>query len=120
MAASDIKDLTAEDPATEAGKALDSLKKNLSHFLISGMEEQGLEIQFDEVVLKFKPRIPATATVELIGNENRLLGLQNYIKLALLPESREDFEGLLDDIPLEGLNAIVEAVAESVVPFPTK
>lgn len=120
MAANDVRDLTAEDPATQAGKALQNLKRNLSHFLISSMEEVGPEIQFGETVLKFKPQVPATAMNELIGSENKLQGLQNYIRLSLLEESKADFDAILDDVPLDALNAIVEIVSEAAAPFPTK
>lgn len=102
-------------------KALDNLKRNMSHLLISSIEEGGPEIDFGERgVLVFKPRVPSTAMLELVSNENKIDGLRNYIRIALTPESRPVFDEVLDDIPMEGLNEIVEFLSEATTSFPTK
>lgn len=101
--------------------ALSNLQRNMESILISSMDEEGPEIDFGERgKLTFKPRIPVTAMLELIGNPNKIQGLQNYIRASLRPESREVFDGLLDDIPVEGLNQIIEFLTEAVTSFPSK
>jgi hypothetical protein len=123
----DIIDLAAQGSDTaQQGRMLSNLKKNLSNLLISSQETNGPEIDFgpdsegNERVLVFKPRIPATAMEALIMDENRLRGLKTWITLTLKPESRDLFNELLDDLPLEALNAIVEAVTEASTPFPSE
>lgn len=118
----EVTDLSAiGDEAAQEAKALSNLKRNLSHLLISASKAEGPEIVFDGVgTLKFKSQIPTTAMIELIGNDNRIDGLRKYIRLSLIPESRELFETLLDDLPLDALNSIVEVITEAVTPFPSK
>lgn len=123
----EVMDLSALDEnSAQTTSALDNLKRNMAHMLISSLDTTGPELDFgadeegNERVLYFKPKVPATAMVELIGNTNRLDGLKEYIRLALKPESRELFKELLDDIPLEGLNTIVEIISEASTSFPTK
>lgn len=104
---------------------MDNLKKNLSHLLISAVDV-GPEIDFgpdeegNERVLYFKSRVPTTAMEALLSGGNQVHALKTYINLALLPKSRELFETLLDEIPLEGLSAIVEVISEATTPFPSK
>jgi hypothetical protein len=118
----EVLDLTAiDEQGPQESRALTSLKKNLSHLLISAIKETGPEIDFgDGQVLVFKPKVPTTAMVELIGNDNRIEGLRSYIRLSLMPSSRDLFEELLDDLPLDALNSIVEVISEASTPFPTK
>jgi hypothetical protein len=56
---------------------------------------------------------------ELLSNDNKVEGLKNYIRLTLQEDSREDFEALQDDLPLEALNKIVEVISEASTPFDT-
>ena len=120
--ATEVIDLSAED-TTQPAQALQSLKRNFSHMLISAQEEEGQigpEITFGKTVLTFRPQVPASALTELLGNEtNKIEGLRNYIKLALKPECREDFEALQDDLPLSALNEIVEVISEAATPLDT-
>jgi hypothetical protein len=118
MASADVIDLSVEEKSPSEVRALSDLKKNLSHFLIS-KDKVGPEIEFGDVTLKFRSAVPASAMVLLLGEDNRIDGLRGYIRETLVPESREDFEGLLESIPLEALNAIVEFLAEAATPFPT-
>lgn len=121
--ADEVLDLTEIAPEDEGlgTEALANLKRNMSHLLISSLEDEGPEIDFGEAgQLKFKPRIPATAMLDLLGNENHVEGLRNYIRRCLLPESRQVFEELLDDLELASLNAIVEFLSEATTSFPTK
>lgn len=107
-------------------RALSNLKKNLSHLLISSQTTEGPEIDFGpdedgkERVLFFKAQIPTTAMEALIGDDNRIRALKTYIYLSLKPESRPLFDSLMDDLPLDALNAIVEVITEATTPFPTK
>lgn len=117
--ASKVLDLSAEDN-TQQAKALQALERNFSHMLISAQEEEGKtgpKITFGEKVLVFRPQIPATAMTELLSNPNKVAGLQNYVRIALKEECREDFEALQDDLPLEALNKIVEVISEAATPL---
>lgn len=117
--AADVIDLSAE-PIEPVNRALSDLRRNLSHFLISSMDP-GPEIEFGDYLLKFKAKVPATAMAYLVSEDHdRVDALRGYIRLCLLPESRDDFEEILDDIPLEALNAIVEYISEVQTSFPTK
>lgn len=123
----EVLDLSATAAeSAQATRAQDTLKKNLAHLLISAQEEQGLELDFgpdadgNERVLYFKPKVPTTAMEALLNEQNRIEALKSYISLTLLPDSRALFAELMDDLPLEALNAIVEAITEATTPFPTK
>ena len=124
--ANETMDLSALGDDKQQSRAMDNLKKNLSQLLISSVEV-GPEINFgpaeeggEDRVLKFKSKVPVTAMEALLSGGNQVHALKTYIALALLPESRELFEELLDLIPLEGLSAIVEVISEATTPFPTK
>lgn len=120
--ADEVIDLT--EVGTDEGlgsEALANLKRNMAHLLISSIEDEGPEIDFGAAgVLKFKPRIPATAMLDLLGNDNHVDGLRNYIRRCLIEESKPVFEELLDDLELSSLNAIVEFLSEATTSFPTK
>lgn len=120
--ADEVMDLTADVEAGAAQtKALSNLRKNMEHLLISAAEHDGPELDFgDAGVLYFQARVPVTAMVELVSNDNHVAGLQAYIRAALKPESRDTFDELQDKIPLDALNAIVEAVNEATTPFDRK
>lgn len=117
--AAQVRDLSAED-TTQQTQALQSLKRNFSHMLISAQEAEGKtgpEITFGDVVLTFRPAVPATAMSELLANDNKVEGLRNYVRLVLKPECRQDFEDLQDDIPLDALNQIVQTISEASTPL---
>lgn len=115
--AAEVRDLSEETPS--GAKALQALERNFSHMLISANKEKGPRITFGDTVLTFRPQVPATAMTELLSNDNKVEGLKNYIKFTLEKDSRDDFERLQDDLPLEALNAIVEVISEAATPFPT-
>jgi hypothetical protein len=119
--ASEVLDLSAED-TTKQTQALQALERNFSHMLISSQEAEGKtgpKITFGDKVLTFRPAIPSTAMTELLGNDNKIEGLRNYVRLSLQPESRPTFEELQDDLPLDALNMIVETISEAAVPLDT-
>lgn len=116
--AAEVRDLSAED-TTVATKSLQSLERNLSHLLISSSKENGPKLTFGKTQLVFKSQIPTTAMAELIANENKIEGLRNYIRLSLLPQYREAFDQLQDDIPLDALNTIVGILSEAATPLDT-
>lgn len=120
--ANEVLDLSAQD-TTQQTQALKALERNFSHMLISSHEaagETGPQITFGETVLVFRPAVPSTAVAELLGNDDKVQGLRNYIRLTLKPESRDDFEALQDDLPLDALNKIVEVISEAAVPLDSK
>lgn len=116
--ASEVLDLSAED-TTQTTKALRALERNFTHMLISSIKETGPIITFGDTVLTFKPAVPATAMTELLSNDNKLEGLKNYIRLSLQEDSRDGFEALQDDLPIDALNKIVEVISEAATPLVT-
>lgn len=117
--AAEVIDLSAED-TTQQTQALRALERNFTHMLISSQEEEGKTgpvITFGKTVLTFRPAVPATAMTELLSNDNKVEGLKNYIRLTLQEGSRDGFEALQDDIPLDALNKIVETISEASTPL---
>lgn len=107
------------DPAEESLAEV-ALKRNLSHLLISNSTKKSPELTLGELVLHFKPKAPVTALAVLISEDNRVKGLQGYINLCLIPEDREDFVTLQDNIDLDGLNEIINALSEAYSALPTE
>ena len=106
------------DKAKESEVVLDQYKKNLTHILIG--QEKGPEITIGETVLTFRKKAPVKALAALIGNENRVDGMEQYIQRALVKGQEEAFEALLDDIDVEGLGEILNALGEGYTSFPAQ
>lgn len=113
----DTTDLTATSRADIAENAL---KVNLTHLLISASPDKGPELTLGATVLHFKPKAPVTAMAVLIGEDNRVLGLQGYISLCMIEEDRDDFFRLQDDLDLPGLNEIINKLSEAYSALPTE
>lgn len=117
--AKEVLDLAAED-TTQQTQALQALERNFTHMLISAQEEEGKTgpiITFGDRKLVFRPAIPSTAMTELLSNDNKVEGLRNYLRLSLREESRETFDDLQGDLPLDALNKLVETISEASVPL---
>jgi hypothetical protein len=97
-----------------------ALKRNLSHLLISNSTKKAPEFTLGDTKFHFKPKAPVTALALLISEDNRVKGLQGYINLCLIPEDREDFAVIQDDLDLDGLNEIINALSEVYSTLPTE
>lgn len=109
----------AEEKKLESEVVLNQFKRTLSHILIDAAAP-GPEVTVGNVVLQFKQKAPVKALAALIGNENRVEGMIQYVRLTLVPGQEGDFEALLNDIDMEGLSEILNAVGEGYSSFPEK
>ena len=104
------------DITTEGEVALGQFKRNLTHILIGS--GKGPELTIGETVLSFKAKAPVKALAALVSNDNKVDGMKQYILLALKKGQEEAFEAVLDDIDIEGLGEILEALGEGYTSFP--
>lgn len=98
----------------------EQFKRNLDHILIGDKDKLGPEITVGDVVLQFKAKAPVSALGALIANENRVEGMAEYIRRTLLPGQEDTFNSLLDEIDVEGLSEILNALGEGYTSFPEK
>lgn len=103
----------------ESAVALEQFKRNLDHIKID-KTEVGPEITIGDTVLRFKPKAPVSALSSLIGSENRVEGMSTYILKTLEPGQEDAFVALLDEIDIEGLGEILNALGEGYTSFPEK
>lgn len=96
---------------------LEQFKRNLSHIQIDH-EKTGPELTIGDTVLQFKAKPPVSALGTLIGDENRVNGMIGYIRKTLVPGQDEKFDALLDEIDIEGLSEILNALGEGYTSFP--
>lgn len=107
------------DKTKENEITFEQFKRNLDHIQIDH-EKQGPEITVGNTVLTFKAKPPVSALGALIGNENRVEGMIQYISKTLVPGQLPEFNALLDDIDIEGLSEILSALGEGYTSFPDK
>ena len=108
----------ANDKTAESEVILAQFKRNLNHILIGTVA--GPEITIGDTVLTFKAKAPVTALAKLVGTDNRVEGMIEYIKLTLVPGQEEVFGALLDQIDIEGLAEILNVLGEGYTSFPEK
>jgi hypothetical protein len=96
---------------------LDQFKRNLSHIQIN-TKDVGPEITIGTHVFKFKSKPPVTALGILVGDDNRVEGMVGYITRCLVPGQEEEFMALLEEIDIEGLSEILNALGEGYTSFP--
>lgn len=111
--------MATTDKAKENEVVLDQFKRNLDHIQIDH-ELTGPEITVGNTVLVFKAKPPVSALGALIGNENRVEGMIQYISKTLVPGQLADFNALLDEIDIEGLSEILTVLGEGYTSFPEK
>lgn len=99
--------------------ALEQFRKNLDHILIDG-KKVGPEITIGGTVLKFKAKAPVKALAALISADNRVHGMETYIRKTLVSGQDEAFDALLEEIDIEGLAEILNALGEGYTSFPEK
>lgn len=109
----------AEENPQEQEAVFEQFKRNLSHIQID-QEKVGPEITVGNTVLQFKAKPPVSALGALIGNENRVQGMVEYIQRTLVPGQNAEFAALLDEIDIEGLSEILTALGEGYTSFPEK
>jgi len=108
----------ANDKTQENEVTLAHFKRNLDHLGISA--GIGPEITVGDIVLTFKTQAPVSALAKLVGTDNRIDGMIQYIKLTLVPGQDEEFEKLLGIIDIEGLAEILNVLGEGYTSFPEK
>jgi len=115
----------ANDAAKEVLKeredevVLTQFKRNLDHIQIDP-EATGPELTVGDLVFKFKEKVPVRALSKLVGSDNRVLGMSEYIQKALKPGQDEEFELLLDRTDIEGLAEVLNALGEAYTAFQGK
>lgn len=97
----------------------EQFRRNLSSILID-KTIVGPEITVGETVLRFRSKAPVKALAKLIGSENRIDGMAGYIRETLVKGQEEAFDLLMDDIDLDGLAEIINALGEGYTSFPEK
>lgn len=102
---------------TQDEAVLEQFKRNLDHIQIDH-NQAGPEITVGKTVLTFKAKPPVSALGALIGNENRVEGMIQYISKTLVPGQLDAFGDLLDEIDIEGLSEILTALGEGYTSFP--
>lgn len=104
---------------TENEVVLEQFKRNLDHIQLDH-ELAGPEITIGNTVLVFKVKPPVSALGALIGNDNRVEGMIQYISKTLVSGQLAEFNALLDDIDIEGLSEILSTLSEGYTSFPEK
>jgi hypothetical protein len=107
-----------KDKTKENETVLAQFKRTLDHILISA--GAGPEIKVGKTTLKFKKSAPVSALAALIGDENRINGMEQYLRKTLLPGQDEALTELLDAIDIAGLSEILDALGEGFTSFPDK
>lgn len=107
----------AKDKTQENAAVLEQFKRNLDHILIDP-ETKGPEITVGSTVLTFKPKAPVRALARLVGETNRVEGMTEYINKTLVPGQEAAFDALLDEIDIDGLAEILNALGEGYTSFP--
>jgi hypothetical protein len=110
---------TAAAKEKEQEEVLVQFKRNLDHIQIN-TKELGPELTIGKTVLKFKTKPPVSALGALVGNENRVQGMEQYIEKCLLAGQEDAFTAILDEIDIEGLSEILNALGEGYTSFPEK
>lgn len=94
-----------------------TLQKTFDHILISTMGT-GPNFSLGGVTYNFKPKVPVTAIIKLVRNENNYDGMTDYIIESLVDQGDgAKFRDHLSDIDGEGLAEIVEWLTESAAGF---
>jgi hypothetical protein len=97
--------------------------RDLSHILIQhtpkGAVPKGPKITLGGYELQFMEKAPVAALAELIGNENRVEGMKNYIRLTL-EDGADDLDELFKVIDMDGLGEIINVLGEAYTSFPAK
>lgn len=96
----------------------DQFKRNLDHIRIG--DAKGPELTIGDITLQFRRKAPVKALAALIGNDNRVDGMTEYIKRVLVKGQDEEFDALLEDIDIDGLGEILSALGEGYTSFPAQ
>lgn len=101
----------------ESSKIHEQFKRNLDHILIDA-KEVGPELTVGKVVLTFRAKVPVKALARLISSDDRIGGMEEYIRKSLLAGQDEKLDQIMDDIDIDGLAEIVNALGEAYTSFP--
>lgn len=97
----------------------EQFKRNLSHILIN-TDAKGPEITIGPDVFTFRIKAPVSALAALIGDDNRVEGMKQYLLGALTPGQEDAFKELLNKIDIDGLGEILNVLGEGYTSFPEK
>lgn len=107
------------DKTKEQEVVLTQFKRNLDHILLDH-SKVGPEITVGDTVLRFKAKASVKALAALVGNDNRVEAMTDYIRQTLAPGQEEALDALLDNISLDGLAEILNALGEGYTSFQEK
>lgn len=102
----------------ETETVLAQFKRTLDHLLIG--DGAGPEITVGDITLRFKKAAPVSALAALIADENRIAGMEAYLRKTLLPGQDDALTYLLDNVDIAGLSEILDALGEGFTSFPEK
>ena len=112
--------MSNETSPKEAEAIQEQFKRNLSHILID-TKVKGPEIDFGGgQVLRFKSKAPVQALAKLVGSDNRVTGMEDYIRGVLMPGQDDVFSAILEVIDIDGLAEILGVLGEAYTSFPEK
>jgi len=109
----------SDTPVTEESVTTDQFRRNLDQIRIDPVAK-GPELTIGDIVLQFKKKAPVKALAALVGTTNQVEGMLTYIRLCLKKDQEEKIEALLEEIDIEGLGAILNALGEAYTSFPEK
>jgi hypothetical protein len=111
---------TTQSKVKETEVVSEQFKRNLDHILIG--DEVGPELTIGKYKLTFKAKGSVKAIAHLIGDENRVEAMQEYVRGCLVddPAVQAAFEELLGKIDMDGLGAIIGVLGEAYTSFPEK
>lgn len=106
----------ADELTPEAEVVQAQFKRTLERILIGN--DAGPEITVGDVVLRFKTSAPVSALAALLANENRVAGMETYLRKTLLPGQDDALNQILDTVDLPGLAKILDTLGEGFTSFP--
>lgn len=107
----------ATDKTVESEAIHVQFKRNLDHILIDA-KEVGPELTVGKTVLTFRAKVPVKALARLIGTEDRIGGMEAYIRTSLTAGQDEKLDEIMDNVDIDGLAEIVNALGEAYTSFP--
>lgn len=105
--------------ADEQDVTISQFKRNLDHIRINPVEA-GPELTIGDITLVFKRKAPMKALIALVDSQSQISGMTEYIRLTLVKGQEAALETLLEEIDVEGLGEVLNALTEAYTSFPEK
>jgi hypothetical protein len=109
----------SDTPVTEESVTTDQFRRNLDQIRIDPVAK-GPELTIGDITLDFRKKAPVKALAALVSSTDQVQGMLTYIKLCLKPGQEAALEALLEEIDIEGLGEILNALGEAYTSFPEK